>query len=389
MAKPDTNRYQFPWRGGNRFRLHVDGSDFFPAMVDAIGQAEHFIALEMYLVESGMLLDEFIEALLAAARREVKVLLLLDDFGASGMSTRDRQRLQHANISLCFYNPMRYGRLRRILFRDHRKLLLVDGEVAFIGGAGLTDSFDSRSIQGHAWHDAMVAVRGPCVADWARLFADNWSREASEPDFLNLDAGMESGADEGQLGRVTLTRMSHRQEIKRSLLKQLKSAEHWVWIATAYFVPSWKIRRALRKAARRGVDVRLLLPGPLTDHPAVRHAGRRFYYNLLRHGVRIFEYQPRFIHTKASVCDQWCSIGSSNLDRWNLIWNLEANQEIDDKDFAAQLKQMFETDFADCMEIHYHTWLRRPWYCRLQERFWGRVDIWLNRVTAGWRRYRD
>ncbi len=385
MINPDTHRYQFPWRGGNRFRLHVDGGNFFPAMLDAIQQARHFVALEMYLVESGRVLDQFIDALLAAARREIKVFILLDDFGARGISRRDRLRLQHTNISLCFYNPMHYGRLRRVLFRDHRKLLLVDRRIAFIGGAGLTDTFDSRYATKHPWHDAMVEVRGPCVADWAQLFIETWPAEKSELDFLNHVSSTEKETAQAQMGRVTHTQRSSRQEIKRSLIKRLKSAEHWVWIATAYFVPSWKIRRALRKAARCGVDVRLLLPGPHHDHPAVHHAGRRFYYNLLKHGVRIFEYQPRFSHTKAYICDQWCSIGSSNLDRWNLLWNLEGNQEIDDQDFAGELKRMFENDFNDSTEILYDNWRRRPWYRRLQELFWGRIDIWLNRITARWR----
>lgn len=386
---PDTHHYQFPWRGGNRFRLHVDGSNFFPAMLDAIQQARHFVALEMYLVESGRVLDQFIDALLAAARREVKVFILLDDFGARGLSRRDRLKLQHANISLCFYNPMHYGRLRRVLFRDHRKLLLVDRRIAFIGGAGLTDAFDPRYAAKYAWHDAVVEVRGPCVADWTQLFIEIWPAEKSELDFLNHVSGTEKESAQAQMGRVTHTQRSSRQEIKRSLVKRLKSAEHWIWIATAYFVPSWKIRRALRKAARRGIDVRLLLPGPHNDHPAVRHAGRRFYYNLLKHGVRIFEYQPRFSHTKAYVCDRWCSIGSSNLDRWNLLWNLEGNQEVDDQDFAEELKRMFENDFGDSAEILYDNWRRRPWYRRLQELFWGRIDIWLNRMTARWRNHRD
>ena len=389
MAKSSPDRYRFPWRQGNRFHLHVDGDRFFPAMLQAIEQAEHSIALEMYLVESGAVLDEFIEALLRAARREVKIFLLLDDFGARDISRQDRARLQHANIELSYYNPLRYGRLRRVLFRDHRKLLLVDQQVAFIGGAGLTDAFDPRHSPRHPWHDIMVEVRGPCVVDWAQVFIESWPAEQSGLEVPGAIAHSEVPADNGQLGRVTLTQTSRRQEIKRSLLKRLKSAEHWIWLATAYFVPSWKIRRALRKAARRGVDVRLLLPGPLNDHPAVRHAGRRFYYSLLKDGVRIFEYQPRFSHTKAALCDQWCSLGSSNMDRWNLLWNLEGNQEIDDQGFAETVKEMFATDFADSIEIHYDHWQRRPWYRRLQERFWGRVDIWLHRVTARWRNYRD
>jgi phosphatidylserine/phosphatidylglycerophosphate/cardiolipin synthase-like enzyme len=150
-----------------------------------------------------------------------------------------------------------------------------------------------------------------------------------------------------------------------------------VWFSTAYFVPSRSVLRALQRAAARGVDVRLLLPGPYTDHPAVRHAGRRFYGRLLRHGVRIHEYQPRFLHAKSVLCDHWVSIGSSNLDRWNLRWNLEANQEVDDAGFAAQVQAMFERDFADSLEIRYPEWHRRGLRERLREHLWGRVDMLL------------
>jgi phosphatidylserine/phosphatidylglycerophosphate/cardiolipin synthase-like enzyme len=150
-----------------------------------------------------------------------------------------------------------------------------------------------------------------------------------------------------------------------------------VWLATAYFIPSTKLRRALRRAASRGVDVRLLLPGPITDHPAVRYASRRFYARLLRYGVRIFEYQGRFMHTKVALADDWTTIGSSNVDRWNLRWNLEANQEIEDRGFAAQTLAMLQEDFTHCEEILYREWHRRSRLQRLREWLWGKVDRWL------------
>jgi len=389
MGLHKSTHYQFPWRGGNQFRLRVNGNDFFPAMLDAIHQAEHFIALEMYLVTSGSLLDQFIEALLCAARRDVKAYLLLDYFGSRGMSKHDKQRLDHANIRLCFYNPTHYGQLRRSMFRDHRKLLLVDNAVAFVGGAGLTDNFDPHASPTHYWHDAMLEIHGPCVNDWARLFIDNWPEHKSVPGHFNYISPAESDGGQPQLGRVAITQMTSHQEIQHSLIKQLNSADHWIWLTTAYFVPSWKIRRALRKAARRGVDVRLILPGPHSDHPAIRHAGRRFYYSLLKQGVRVFEYQPRFNHAKAYLCDQWCSIGSSNLDRWNLLWNLEANQEIDDQRFANSLKRALANDQQQCIELCYETWRQRPWHRRALERFWGGIDSRLNRIAQHWHNHKD
>ncbi len=367
--------YRFPWREGNRFELLVDGERFFPAMLQSIRLAERHILLEIYLFESGSVAERFIDALLVAATRGVAVYLLLDDFGARKLSTRDRQRLRSAGVQLSFYNPLHYGALRRNLFRDHRKLLVVDGRIAFTGGAGITDTFDTRG-RPYGWHEVMLRIAGPCVADWQQLFEQTWNNWASPP--LALAPPPPAVYPGSRPGRVVLNAPT-RMEIKRTLVKRIHSAERRVWLATAYFIPSWKIRRLLRRAVHHGVDVRLLLPGPYTDHPAVRHAGRRFYSSLLRNGVRIFEYQPRFLHAKMILCDDWVSIGSSNVDRWNLRWNLEANQELADRNLATEVARLFERDFADSLEIHSETWFSRPWHRRLLEWFWGKVDLWLER----------
>jgi phosphatidylserine/phosphatidylglycerophosphate/cardiolipin synthase-like enzyme len=151
---------------------------------------------------------------------------------------------------------------------------------------------------------------------------------------------------------------------------------------SAYFVPSRRFRKALRRAARRGVDVRLVVPGPLTDHPLVRQAARRFYGKLLRNGVRIFEYQPRVLHGKMTVCDGWVSVGSSNLDRYSFKWNLEGNQEIEDAAFADAAAAVFAKDCEQSLELDPKRWPQRAWIDRLQERLAGWLDRWLDR----WRR---
>ena len=344
-------------------------------MLDAIAGAHRQILLEMYLVESGRIAERFITALSAAAQRGVRVCMLLDDFGCRGLTTGDRARLQTYGIELVLYNPIQFGALRRNLFRDHRKLLVVDDTRAFVGGAGITDSFDTDSHPHLHWHDAMVEICGPLVADWQAVFAHNWAHWATTPATSIGDTGGKVGM---QAGRVSLAGPGTHAAIKRSLLQRVARAQRRIWLATAYFVPSWKLRRRLARAARRGVDVRLLLPGPHTDHPAVRHAGRRFYRRLLRAGVRIYEYQPRFQHAKVALIDDWVALGSSNLDRWNLRWNLEANQEIDAPDFAAATVAMFETDFIVSHEYQAQTWGRRPWWSRVAERFWGAVDRWVD-----------
>jgi phosphatidylserine/phosphatidylglycerophosphate/cardiolipin synthase-like enzyme len=368
---------RYPWRQGNRYRLLVDGEQFFPEMLRAINGARQQILLDIYLFESGTIAAQFIDAFIAAAGRGVQVYLLLDDFGARGLQQGDRERLRQPNIHLAFYNPLHYGALRRNLLRDHRKLLVVDGRQAFTGGAGITDLFDTRNNPRHGWHEIMVSVTGSVVPDCRHLFAHSWNLWGSPPLFYPSAADIPNG---GSPGRLSLNAPS-RMEIKRSLINRIRGTENRVWIATAYFIPSWKIRRLLRQAARRGVDVRLLLPGPYTDHPAVRHAGRRFYGRLLMNGVRIFEYQPRFLHAKMLLCDDWLSVGSSNIDRWNLRWNLEANLECLGGEVVKEAEALFRYDFEQSEEIDLEAWRERPWFRRLLEWFWGKVDRWLERRT--------
>ena len=370
------SHYRFPWRDNNNFRLLNDGDIFFPAMLAAINQAEHQILLEMYLIESGKIADQFINALIEKSAQGVKVFLLLDDYGARGLNNKERERLTHSHVQLAFFNPLRYGQFRRNLFRDHRKLLIVDGRIAFTGGTGITDDFNTAYKKSSSWHEVMIEITGPVILDWQTLFFENWNHWTRTPTEYSVTNIANTGS---QSGRVTSTGGTTRIEIKRSFLKRIRQAERQVWMATAYFVPSWKIIRALKQAARNGTDVRLLLPGPHTDHPAIRHAGRRYYARLLRHGVRIFEYQPRFLHAKVLLCDQWVSIGSSNIDRWNLRWNLEANQEVDDQNFAHEVTELFEKDFAHSKEYIYNQWRHRARYKRWLEWFWGKIDLWLEK----------
>lgn len=369
-------KFRFGWREGNRFELLIDGVNFYPAMLSAINAARRHVLLEMYLAESGAVADRFIAALADATARGVAVKLLLDGFGAFGLSTADRARLTEAGVELRLYNPLSASKGVHNLARDHRKLLLVDDAIAFAGGAGITDAFDPPEQPHARWRETMIAIRGPVLADWHALFSEVWRRAGG----TLAPAATPAPLPGGMRGRVEVTNAPRRHDITRALLKYVAAARERVWIATAYFIPPWRLRRALRAAARRGVDVRLLLPGPHTDHPGVRHAGRRFYGRLLINGVRIFEYQPRFLHSKAALCDQWVSIGSSNFDRWNGRWNLEANQAIDDAGFAAAARAMFERDFAAATEWHYAQWRARPWAMRLREYGWGRLDYWLDAV---------
>jgi len=354
----------------------VDDQAFFDNMLNSIGTATDFIYLEMYLFESGEVSNRFIDAFVAATERNVSVYILLDDYGCQGLEQKDRQRLTDAGVQLCFYNPVHYGRLRRSLFRDHRKLLLIDGLVAYTGGVGITDEFDSVSHPRHYWHDAMVKVTGTCAGDWQALFEDSWGYWGEAMSRPVNKAGAPAQAE--QRGRVVEGHSVTHSEVIRSFIHRIRNADRRVWLATAYFVPSRKFRSALRRQAEAGVDVRLLLPGPHSDHPWTRHMGRHFYDNLLRSGVRIFEYQPRFLHMKILLCDDWVSIGSSNVDRWNFRWNLEANQEIDDAGFATLVEQQFNEDFSDCDEILAGEWKHRSWWQRIVIWYWAQVVRFLS-----------
>lgn len=368
-------KYRFPLRYENQFELLVEGDCYFTRMLEAIAQARSFIFMEQYLVNSGDVTNQFIEQLLQSAKRGVKIFLLLDDFGSGGLSKKDRGRLGRAGIELCFFNPVHFKHFFNSLFRNHRKILVVDGELAFTGGAGLSDEFSQQTHGRLAWHDVMLAIRGPVVEDWCALFQQTWLNHTGQQ--IHCPLPNAPSAVGLQTGRVLAANPLHRQEINQALIKQLRRASKRAWITSPYFVPSRKIRRVLRQTAMRGVDVRLLLPGKHSDHPWISFAARRHYSRLLQSGVRIFEYQPRFTHAKIYLCDDWVSMGSSNLDRWNQRLNLDANQAIYDSSFAKVITEKFESDFADSQEIQLVEWQQRPWSVRLREHLSGRLVTWL------------
>jgi phosphatidylserine/phosphatidylglycerophosphate/cardiolipin synthase-like enzyme len=381
----------FPWRKGNRFEILVDSTAFFPRMLSAIAAAREYLLLEMYLVESGAVADRFIDALLAAAARGVTIHLLFDDFGAGKLKHADRARLEHPNIQTVYYNPLPssgtlynlyrifWQRITHGLHRDHRKLLLVDGRLAYTGGTGITDLVDPPRAPQLRWRETMIEIRGPVLEDWQALFTETWNQAAAaDADLPPVAAPVLAHV---QRGRVVINEARRRMGMQQSLNTHLRGARRRIWFATAYFIPSWSIRRKLKRAARAGIDVRLLLPGPVTDHPGARYASRRYYGRLLKGAVRIYEYRPRFFHAKTVLCDDWTSIGSSNFDRWNLQWNLEANQEIDDPELADTVAAMFRRDFADSHEYTPEQWRRRSLRSRTYEWFWRQVERLSLRIT--------
>jgi phosphatidylserine/phosphatidylglycerophosphate/cardiolipin synthase-like enzyme len=381
MAERDPDQFTttgWPWRTGNSFELLDNGGEFFPAMLAAIDAARASVLLEMYLVHSGHIVTLFIDALLAAVRRGARVYVVLDAFGSFGLSRADRRRLVDGGVELRFFNPLELAKRLGNLLRDHRKLLATDGHTAFVGGTGLTDDFAPIGPRG-PWREVMVRIEGPVVGDWQRAFAGTWRRTGAE---LQLPPPPPRAPGPGAAGRLSLSEARQRSVLANGVLRRLDSSVERAWIMSAYFVPARRFRAALGRAARRGVDVCLLLPGARTDHPWVRYASRRLYARMLRSGVRIYEYQPQMLHGKAILCDDWVSVGSSNLDRWSLRWNLEANQEIADARFADTVAALFERDFAVSRLISLHRWQERAWLDRLRENIAGAIDRYIDR----WRR---
>lgn len=369
----------FPWREGNQFRLLIDGPRFFPRLLQCIDAAERRVDVELYLVEDGQCAERLVDALVAAAARGVRVRCLFDAFGCLKLGQGARQRLADGSVDLRQYNPLKWRLKFRNLHRDHRKLILVDDTCCFVGGTGATDEFWNPEKPQEHWHEAMVEIRGPLLNDWRRLFDAQWALcmrrriwQFPLPQRLpKIPVNPEPGDG---MGRVAYSAARQHRDILHSLIRNLQHARTRIWFATPYFLPTGRVRRELLRAARRGVEVRLLLTSRNTDHPPIRYAGQRYYPRLLRAGVRIYEYQPHFLHLKMVLIDDWVSIGSCNFDHWNLRWNLEANLEAVDANLSASVAESFEQDFSRSIEIDLCKWHARPLRMRLYQRMWGLLD---------------
>ncbi|WP_236995537.1 phospholipase D-like domain-containing protein [Halomonas huangheensis] len=365
------------WRDGNRVVLLPESRCFLPALFEALEEARESILIELYLMESGQLADRLVDALLVAVQRGVSVYLLLDGFGSMKLGNTERQRLVQGGVWLRDFNPLGWHSLARNVSRDHRKLVVIDRRIAFTGGFGAVDEFLE------AWFEVAIKIEGPVVADWIRLFRNVWQSPLTrgaqaapplaEPSEISALPG-------GSRGRAIWGQGYRFQAIRLSLQDRITGAERRLWMCTPYFVPTLKLRWRLQRAARRGIDVRLLVPGDTHDHPGVRYAGQRFYSRLLRAGVRIHEFQPSFIHAKFVLADDWSSLGSCNFDHWSLQWNLEANQEVECAVFASEVHQLFERNFAMSKEIHLSEWQARPWWQKVRTWLYGTLDSWVTRL---------
>jgi len=378
---------------GHRLSVLMDGAETYPAMLAAILGARHEILLETYIFESDATGRRFHHALCERAMSGVSVRLVVDGAGSWKLSGSDREALLDAGVHLATFHPV--GPWRRHWgwsIRDHRKVLVVDEDVAFTGGLNIGDDYAPRDWGGKAWHDVHVRVHGPVVADLRRYFFDSW-RYAS-PDGLPrrhthaprlparepaLPASARDGDAEGG-GRVqalAIGRFRDRRLIEKHLQRAVALSRTRVFIHSAYFIPNRRWRKTLRRAAMRGVDVRVMVPHH-SDVPGIVHASRHSYSSLLRGKVRIFEYLPTMLHAKSIVVDgAWCSIGSYNLDQRSLQYNWEVALSIADDGAAEELEERFARDLVLCREIDPAEWRRRPFWQRLQERIFYYFRLWL------------
>jgi cardiolipin synthase len=360
---------------GNRVVLLENGDGSFPAMLEAIGGATSSVHLETFIFSDDEIGGRFVAALEARARAGVTVRLLLDAIGSADFGAANERRLEAAGAHVEFVKPIKLNALRRAHLRTHRKILIVDGRTAFTGGICIDDDWQGNADRPDRWRETQIRVDGPVVRQMQVAFARAWFESTgdllSERDlYPHIDP---QGAVLCQLADITPEGLNRTARLL--FLIALEGARHGIDITNSYFVPDRAIQRALVRAARRGVRVRLLLAGRNTDSGVVRHAGRRYYEDLLEAGVEIYEFQPAQLHAKTFVVDgAWATVGSTNLDRRSLAWNSESNLNVFDAGFAAEMEAMFERDLERSHRLTREEWRRRPLAERWREFFYGLAD---------------
>jgi len=333
-----STRYQ--WHAGNAFELYENGPAFFPRMLESIEQASRSIDLEIYLVEQGANQKWFFAALQRAVDRGLTVRLVIDGLGSKDFLKHKQTELNESGIQLRVFNPLSSLAWRKRLHRDHRKLLIIDGQELFIGGAGITDQFFNPEKDSFDWREVMVRATGPVVSDAEDLFERMWAGDMDTVIDEQAPGDGPSEAADGY-GKLSFVANDH-QALARRAHSWMTQATRRLWFITPYFLPRIEACRQITDAAERGVDVRLYLPGRNIDHASVRWAGRSHYDTFLEAGVKIFEGEGHFSHAKVLLVDSRLSVGSCNFDFWGLGWNREANLEIQDAPLLHQAEQLFD-----------------------------------------------
>ena len=344
---------------GNRVRLLRNGDRTFKPMIDAIRSASSTVDLSSYIYWPGEVASSFTEALSERARAGVEVNVVLDGWGSSKVGPSIVRELRDAGVTVAFFRKPNWYTLHKLNNRMHRRLLVVDGRIAFSGGVGIADVWSGNAEDPEHWRETHLSIEGPAVHDVLGGFLENWTEAqkvvlgpAHYPKPETFDDGIE----------VQVMRSSPKAggTVALHLFNALiAGAQERLWITTAFLAPGKAFVDLLAAAAERGVDVRLLLNGPNIDKEVVRQVGQRCYGPLLEAGVRIFEYQPTMIHAKFVIADGWANVGSSNLDHRSMGLDDELNVAVRDPELVAELARDFLDDLAVSKEFDLARWRQR------------------------------
>jgi cardiolipin synthase A/B len=351
-------------RGGQATLLE-NGDAFYPAMLEAIRGARESVNFEVYIFVPDEVGCRFLDAFKERARAGVEVRVLVDAFGSHTLRKRDRDDLREAGVRIERFRPLALRNLVRIYRRTHRRAIVVDGRVAFTGGAAVSKKWIGNVRNIHEWRDSMTRVTGPLVSGIQSAFATNWVYCTGEviagPRFYPTFQSVEGARG---VSVVSSPSDAH-QPIRLLFWLSFINARRRLWISNSYFIPDRRLRQAVVERARSGVDVRVLVPGNHTDAVPVQLAGHSYYQELLEAGVRVFEYQPAMMHAKTVVVDDgWSIVGSANLDERSMELNEENVFGIADRDFARAVSDGLESDFARSREIRLEEWRRRSIFHR-------------------------
>lgn len=372
---PRTIRGPFPAVAAPELEFHPDARTTWQRMLNDAASATKRLWIENYILEDGEAAEALLNAVKSARANGAEVRILLDDFGSMYLSREFSNRLEATGAQLKRYNPVQWLKLpwvgiSRYARRTHRRILVIDQECVWTGGMAFSDRWWPVDEECEI-RDAMLRAEGELVGQFALAFDELWSGE-------KLPAPFKYPAAKSGEARCLVQHPGRGWRLNGELRRALADARGRVWLSTPYFIPPRKLRRALRYAAKSGVDVRLLLPGARRhDHPAVRFAARRYYFRLLHAGIRIYEYQPTFQHAKVALLNEaHCVVGSANLDRWSWLHNHEIMVAAFSPPLAQDIQAWFEREFSQSEEITPQSWAKRSVWARIAERFFGLFDRW-------------
>jgi cardiolipin synthase len=359
-------RTQLRWRPGCEVTVLRDGGETYPAMLEAIRSAQHTICMETYILAADLTGDRFKAALIERAAAGVAIRLIYDAVGSFGLPGSWVEDLRAAGCEVVDFNPIAPWRAKfRLSHRDHRKIIVVDGRVAFTGGLNISNDYAAVEDGGVGWHDMHCRVTGPIVTDLARMFRRSWLRAGGKyypapPPIKDTAAG----TGQSFVRVIDNQRRRQRATTRRAYLHVLRAAREAVWIANAYFLPDRGLRRAMSSAARRGVDVRVLVPGH-SDVRLIEWASLYALRALVKQGVKIMRWRGPMIHAKTAVVDQtWSIIGSYNFDSMSRFNNLEVSVEILDHEVARALVKNYERDMENADAFDASSWAKLPWWTK-------------------------